>query len=83
MKLVRYHTGEQSVHALADVKRTRIAVLIMDAAQLTVRHVPLTEQRYMRELSDYSVGDAARRFRQAGRRFGITKAARNFLKGIR
>ncbi len=84
-RVVNYRTEAGTKPALVREARTLLHVLTMDG-QLSVRKVPKAEARYMRDLErngkPYPVSRAARTFRSYGRRAGITKAARKFLRGL-
>jgi len=80
MEVVRYRSNTGVSTALVEEGRKWLSLLTMDSGGLTVKRVPKSERRYMTDI-DYKIGLAKRKFRSAGRKFGITKAARKFLKG--
>jgi hypothetical protein len=63
--------------------RKLVPILMVDGTGLTVRKVPLTDQRYMRDVREEkkrrSTSAVIRQYRGIGRRLGMTKAAKSFL----
>jgi len=85
--LMNYHTEHGNKTVLVGPKgRKLVPILMMEASGLTVRKVPLTEERYLREipLPPHSRGikTVARRFKSFGARTGMTKAAKSFLSNL-
>lgn len=80
-RLVDWHTEAGHKSAIVREARTLLHVVTMDG-QLTVRTVPKSEARYMRDLERPSLAKAARAFRRYGKAAGITKKARRFLRGL-
>lgn len=72
-----YRTDSGCKTILAAEGRKYIRFVSMDAP-ISVTKVPMAEQRHMTPL-DYQPKKAARRFRGAGKRLGITKGAKQFL----
>lgn len=80
--IVRYHTGEQMVTALRGDPGRKLIPLVMitdGKPGVVCRMVPKHEERHMVE-HDYPIKLAVRRFRDAGKRLGITKAAEYQLR---
>lgn len=78
IRLMRYHDGSGYRAALVTEGRTKLHVVSITDCGVRHESLALTEVRYMTELP----GDprrAARRMLKAGRRVGITKAARAIL----
>lgn len=61
--------------------RNKIPVLMLGSAGLTVKKVPITEERYMREADTgrKTMKGIVRQYRGIGNRLGATKAAKSFL----
>lgn len=85
LKLYRTEQGEKTV-MVGPPGRKKMPVLIIGAGKggnLTVVNLPLTEQRYMRDVRDNKkrrgLSGVVRQYRAIGRRLGITKAAKKFL----
>jgi hypothetical protein len=66
--------------------RKLVPILVMESSGLTVRKVPLTEERFLTELPlpprSRGIETVAKRFKAFGLRHGMTKAAKSFLKQI-
>jgi len=78
LKLMNYHTNEGVRVAFIGEGRTKLTAILMDAGGITARRLHKSEARYMRPL-EYPHQKAIRKFKAAGRRFGITKAAKVLL----
>jgi hypothetical protein len=65
---------------MVDEGRKWLRYIILDAGGLTIKRAPKSERKHMRPL-DYNLNTAKRKFRAAGRKFGITKAAKQLLRG--
>lgn len=65
--------------------RKYLPVLMIEASGVTVRKVPLTEQRYMTDVIGGSkpIKSVLRQIGSAGRTLGMTKAAKSFLREAR
>ena len=64
---------------LAKVGRKFIHVIFMDSGGIKLQRMKIGELSYMTD-TDYPLKRAVRKFRSAGRRFGITKSATTVLK---
>jgi hypothetical protein len=66
--------------------RKLMPILLMESNGLTVKMVPLTEERFLRELPlpprSRGITSVAKRFKAFGNRTGSTKAAKSFLKQV-
>jgi len=84
MKVMRYRTDEGVFTVLLVKTGNKWAqVMFMDAAGIRIKRVPVADiERYMWELECYPLQRAVRRFRAAGKRFGITGGAKQALKGV-
>jgi len=80
MQVVRYRTDHGTCCALVESGRKWLQVIQMDSSGIRVRKVPCSDERYMTPM-DYPLAKAKKRFRLAGRRFGITKGAKQLLRG--
>lgn len=81
MRVVRYRTDRGVFNAMVDdTGRKWLKVLIMDAGGIRIQKQPRSEERFMSTL-DYPLAKARKRFRAAGRKFGITKSAKQLLRG--
>ncbi len=79
MEVVRYKTNDGQSTAIVEAGRKWIRVILMDSGGISVKKVPKTEERFMSPL-DYSLNKAKVKFRDSGRRFGITRAAKLLLR---
>jgi len=81
MQVVRYKT-EQGVFTGIHIGDGRkfFQLILMDASGIRVIKEPLNNKRFLREIQ-YSAAKARKLFRAAGRRFGISKAARKAIRG--
>lgn len=80
LKLIRYKTQYGLRTAILICSGPKFHTLIMmDAAGLTLTRVPKAEARWFREMQ-YPIKRAVKKFRAAGRRFGMTKGARQVLR---
>ena len=79
LQLKNYHTSEGVRVAFVAEGRTKLTVIHMDAGGIKARRIPKSESRYMADL-DYPRRKAVRKFLSAGKRFGITKGARQLLR---
>ncbi len=61
-------------------------ILLMESSGLTVKKVPLAEERFLTDLPlpprARSISTVAKRFKAFGNRNGMTKAAKSFLKQV-
>jgi hypothetical protein len=86
-KLMDYHTdhGHKAV-LVGPPGRKLIPILVMEASGLTVKKVPLIEERYLRDLPlpprSRGINTVARKFKAFGNRNGMTKAAKSFLNHV-
>lgn len=83
VKMYKTDEGEKTV-LVGPPGRTKMPVLIIGAGKggtLTVRNVPLSEQRYMRDVDTgrKTIKGIARQYRGIGNRLGMSKAAKTFL----
>jgi len=79
MDVIRYRTDEGVFTGLQVNEGTKyLQIILMDSRGLRIRKVAKTEGRYITPL-EYPVKRAVRKFKSAGRRFGITKSARRAL----
>ena len=80
LKYYRTDTGEKTV-LVGPPGRKLMPVLFIEGSGLTVRKVPLTDQRYMRDAPHgrKTLKGIARQYRGIGNRLGMTKAAKSFL----
>ena len=66
--------------------RKLMPILVMESSGLTVKKVPLNEERFLRELPlpprSRGINTVAKRFKAFGNRNGMTKAAKSFLKNV-
>jgi len=86
MKLLAYHNGDCVVRALADEPGRAYTRLVWIDAPVRVHKVPNEfVARYSRPDPNprTTPEKAARRMLKAGRSLGITKSARQFLKGVK
>ena len=67
--------------------RKLIPILMIEGNGLTVRKVPLSEERYLRDVKDErrrrTLSGVVRQYSAIGRRTGMTKAAKTFLSNAR
>ena len=89
MKVMRYKTQDEGrgsrsgVYTVLLVKQGRkwAHVIFMDAAGIELKRVPVADvEQWMWECDAYPLKQAIKRFKMAGRKFGITKAARVALR---
>ena len=80
LKFYRTETGEKTV-LVGPPGRKLMPVLLIEGSGLTVRKVPLTDERYMRDAPHgrKTIKGIARQYRGIGNRLGMTKAAKTFL----
>lgn len=87
VELKMYHTehGFKTV-LVGEVARTRMPVLIMEHNGLVLRQMPATEQRFMKEVPTVrrkkTMKGVARQYRAIGKKLGISKPAKLFLRQI-
>ena len=83
LKYYRTETGEKTV-LVGPPGRKLMPVLLIEGSGLTVRKVPLTDQRYMRDAPHgrKTLKGIARQYRGIGNRLGMTKAAKSFLTSV-
>jgi len=81
MDVIRYHTDRGHVACLL-VKRGKkyIHIIPMDSKGIKIKKVPNDEARYFHELPT-EPKTARKIFRRAAKRFGVTKSAKQYLKG--
>lgn len=81
-----YHTthGMKTV-IVGKPGRKYIPVLMIEASGVTVRKLPLSEQRFMRDVIGgvKPIKSVLRQVGSAGRTLGMTKAAKSFLREAR
>lgn len=79
MKVIKYHSDRGHVVGLLVREGYKYNhYIFMLANGITVKRLPVSESQHIIEL-EYPVTRAVRRFRAAGKRFGITKAAKQIL----
>ena len=80
LKYYRTDTGEKTV-LVGPPGRKLLPVLLIEGSGLTVRKVPLSEQRYMRDapVGRKTIKGIAKQYSGIGNRLGMTKAAKSFL----
>lgn len=86
MEVVRYHTDKGFVTCLkVAVGRKLIQIIPMDSSGIKIVKVPLAQERLMKPLElkgkPYPVKRAKKLLRASGRRFGITRSAKQALRG--
>ena len=82
MQVVNYHTDDGHITGLLiDRGRKWLRFIPMKSSCIRIRRLPLSEEKYMTVL-DNSIKKAAKQFRAAGRRFGITLAAKRALRDL-
>ena len=85
MQLVNYHSDNGYINGqctgLLIRGRKYHKLIVMNSTGIRIRRLPLAEEKYMTIL-DSSEKKAAKQFRAAGRRFGITLAAKRALRGL-
>lgn len=85
MEPAKYHTSD-GYRAILITQRGRklMQFLVIEASGVTLRKVPLTEERHMAPLTrkgaPYPAKRALAKFRKAAKRLGATKTARRVLK---
>ena len=84
IELKQYRTEHGEKVVLVGTKgRKLMPILMMESSGLTVKRVPLTDARYMRDVTQSgkskSIKTVIRQFRAFGKRTGMTKAAQSFL----
>ena len=81
MQVMKYRTDQGVFQALVDdTGRKWLKVLVMDAGGIRIQKQPQSEARFMTP-TDYPLAKARKRFRAAGKKFGITKSAKQLLRG--
>ena len=87
MKVMRYKVqdhdmGRAGTYTVLLVKTGRkfLHVIFMDSAGIKLTKVKVKEHDYMWELDTYPLKAAIKRFKIAGRNFGITHSAKQALK---
>jgi hypothetical protein len=82
LKMYRTDFGEKTV-LVGPQGRKLMPILMIESSGLTVKKVPLTDARYMRDLTETkkrrSMSAVVRQYRGIGRRLGMTKTAKTFL----
>lgn len=82
LKMYRTDHGEKTV-LVGPAGRKLLPILMIESSGLTLRKVPLSEQRYLRDVREEkkrrSKTAVIRQFRGIGRTLGMTKAAKSFL----
>lgn len=81
---VHYRTDEGCIVALVVRRGSKwLHIIPMDSNGIAVQKIELTEERHMAPLTlsgaPYPVNRAARLFRTSGKKFGITKEAKDHL----
>ena len=83
IELKTYKTEQGNKTVLVEVCRKYAHVLFIDSP-VTVKQVPLDETRYMLPVlqngKDKSMAAVRRQFRTIGKRLGITKKAKQFIR---
>lgn len=79
MIVYEYHDENKVQHVLVEEKKTKLHVVIFDN-HVRVRKLPKSELKFMKA-TDFNVNRAKRLFRARGRTFGITKGAKQLLRG--
>ena len=84
MYLVRYHSDDASASAIVVKEGTKLLHLIqIDASGLRIRRVSKEEARHFYPMEyrgkPYPLKRAVAAYKRAGKRFGITKSARQAL----
>lgn len=84
-RLVHYFTNSGN-HRTALVRdcpgdKNKLRVVIMDSP-IDVTRVARTEERWMENIENPNLQHAAKWFRAAGKRLGITPNAKRFLRGL-
>jgi len=86
IELKQYATESGVRTAFVREQRKWIQVLIMDGKNITVRKVPKSEARYMCELvykrQPYPIKRALKTFRKFGRKHGMSRSAKIFLREV-
>lgn len=81
MNVIRYHTSHGHVACLLVKRgRTLIHLIPMSSAGIKVVKVPMVEERRFSDLTT-PVSKAKKIFRCAAKNFGVTRSARQYLKG--
>lgn len=81
MKVVRYHDDHGSRICIQAIDGHKyISVIPMDSAGIRVVRVPVKDKDRISEVQ-YSLAKAKQKFRVAGQKFGITKQAKQLLRG--
>lgn len=78
IKYYRTEFGEKTV-LVGPKGRKYMPVLMIESSGLSVKKVPLTESRYMREVQRKFTQALVKQYRAIGRRLGMSKAAKTFL----
>lgn len=81
LKHYRTEVGEKTV-LVGPQGRKLIPVLLIEGTGLTVRKLPLSEQRFMRDAplaGRKTMKGVVRQYRSIGNKLGMTKAAKSFL----
>ena len=83
MRLVEYKLDPSGMKvAFVEEKRKLLHCVMMENSGLMVKKVPISEERHMTDIENYSHAKAARIMRGFGKSHGSTKAARRLLRGI-
>lgn len=85
LKTYRTEHGRKTV-LVGPAGRKLMPILIMESSGLTVRKVPLIEEKYLSDPPPFkrskSIKTIALRFRAFGNKMGMTKAAKSFLSDL-
>ena len=83
---LKYYKTDHGVSAVlvGEAARTRMPVIIIEHKGVMLRHVPVTDQRYMSDAptKKRSMKAIAQQFRTIGNKLGISKPAKRFLSQI-
>jgi len=83
LRFYRTEHGEKTVLA-GPHARTLMPILLIEGSGLTLRKVPISEEKYMRPAptSKKTIKGIAKQYRAIGNKLGMSKAAKAFLTSI-
>ena len=82
-RVVRYHTAQgQRIGLVCTDTPSEIRLVTIANAGVRIQRLPPPQRRYMTTLADYQPRRAAREFLRAGRRLGISRAAKKALRTV-
>ena len=82
-RVVRYRGVEGArVGLVCTETRSEIRLVTTYDTGVRIQRLPRTEARHMTDLRDYRPKRVARELLRAGRRLGISQAAKNALRGV-